>query len=87
VRWQAAADARRALQARGRHAAVLLCRDRGVARRQRADAGEWREKEAGWAWAEAGQRGRVRAGGAGRMWPWAEPEAAAREGRKSIFDF
>jgi hypothetical protein len=54
VRWQAAADARRALQARGRHAAMFLCRGRGVARRQRAGAGERREKVAGWAGPEAG---------------------------------
>jgi hypothetical protein len=50
-------------------------------------SGRRRKREASWAWAEAGRRGRARAGDAGRFWPWAEPEAAAREGKNEFFDF
>jgi hypothetical protein len=54
--------------------------------RARGRGGKKRAGEAGWAGPGGG--GAVRARGeAGRMWPWAEPEAAAREGNKMDFDF
>jgi hypothetical protein len=61
---------------------------RALPERQRARARARAEEGDGRLGLGRGGAARARARGeAGRLWLWAEPEAAAREGRKSIFDF
>jgi len=92
ARCQAAAAARRATPAHGRHAAEVLCRGRGVAQRragERRGAGPRRAQRAsgGRCWANsrgglarwAGEAHGWRGRGPGRLRPWAGNEAAARE--------
>ena len=88
ARRQAAAAARRATPAWGRHAAEFLCRGRGVAQRDSEQARECgRAGGAAWAWpdeAAAGARAR-RGGRPGRLCDWAENEAQGPRRYKQDF--
>ena len=88
ARCQAAADARRATPARGRHAAEFLCRGRGVAQRDSEQARECgRAGGAAWAWAGEAAAGARRGAKAGRAASAAGPKARrkAHEGKDKIF--
>ena len=85
ARCQAAAAARRATPARGRHAAEFLCRGRGVAQRRARECG--RAGGAAWAWAGEAAAGARRGAKAGRAASAARPETRrkAHEGKNKIF--
>ena len=85
ARCQAAAAARRATPARGRHAAGFLCRGRGVAQRRARECG--RAGGAAWAWAGEAAAGARRGAKAGRAAGAAGPKTRrkAHEGKNKIF--
>ena len=85
ARCQAAAAARRATPARGRHAAEFLCRGRGVAQRWARECG--RAGGTAWAWASEAAAGARRGAKAGRAAGAARPKTRrkAHEGKNKIF--